>query len=264
MRNLRSILLIAVASMIGVTGTRAADQVLTGVISSASGQKLEGVTVSAKMEGSTITTSIYTDEKGAYYFPPMPAGKYKVWAQALGFETAKSSVDLTAGRHQDLVLKAITDPERRYRQLPSEVVIAALPEATEQDALMKRIFMNNCNSCHPAGYALQFRFNEEGWSKVIDLMKVIGNTGVPGTQVNEIIEHNQKQLAAYLARARGPGETSMKFKPRPRPTGEAAQVVWKLYDLPLNPDAGVGTEVQPQRRHGLDPGHHLEERRDAA
>ena len=65
--------------------------------------------------------------------------------------------------------------------------------------------MNNCNSCHPAGYALQFRFNEEGWSKVIDLMKVIGNTGVPGTQVNEIIEHNQKPLAAYLSRARGPG-----------------------------------------------------------
>ncbi len=245
MRNLRSILLIAVLSMIGVTGTRAADQVLTGVISSASGQKLEGVTVSAKMEGATITTSIYTDEKGAYYFPPMPAGKYKVWAQALGFETAKNSVDLAAGRHQDLVLKEITDPERRYRQLPSEAVIAALPEATEQDALMKRIFMNNCNSCHPAGYALQFRFNEEGWSKVIDLMKVIGNTGVPGTHVNGIIEHNQKPLAAYLSRARGPEATSMTFKPRPRPTGEAAQVVWKLYDLPLNPDAGVGTEYNP-------------------
>ena len=72
------------ASLVGVTGTQAADQVLTGVISSASGQKLEGVTVSAKMEGSTITTSIYTDEKGAYYFPPMPAGKYKVWAAGAG------------------------------------------------------------------------------------------------------------------------------------------------------------------------------------
>jgi streptogramin lyase len=34
----------------------------------------------------------------------------------------------------------------------------------------------------------------------------------------------------------------MKFTPRPRPTGEAARVVWKLYDLPLNPDAGIGTK----------------------
>jgi streptogramin lyase len=55
------------------------------------------------------------------------------------------------------------------------------------------------------------------------------------------MEHNQKELAAYLARARGPGETSMKFAARPRPTGEAARVGWTLYDLPLNPDAGIGT-----------------------
>ena len=56
------------------------------------------------------------------------------------------------------------------------------------------------------------------------------------------MERNQKELAAYLARARGPGETSMKFTPRPRPTGEAARAVWKIYDLPLNPDAGIGTK----------------------
>jgi len=241
MRNLRSLLLAAAAILLIGTAAQAADQVLTGVISSA-GQKLEGVTVSAKMEGSTITTSVYTDEKGAYYFPPMPAGKYNVWAQALGFETAKGSVDLAANRHQDFTLQPITDAERRYRQLPSELVVAALPEATPQDALMKKIFMNNCNSCHPPGYALQFRFNEEGWSKVIDLMKVIGNTGVPGREVNHIIEHNQKPLAAYLARVRGPNETTMVFKSRPRPTGEAARVVWKLYDVPLNPDASVGTK----------------------
>ena len=34
----------------------------------------------------------------------------------------------------------------------------------------------------------------------------------------------------------------MKFVSRPRPTGEAARAVWKLYDLPLNRVAGIGTE----------------------
>ena len=34
----------------------------------------------------------------------------------------------------------------------------------------------------------------------------------------------------------------MKFKDRPRPTGEAARVVWTTYDLPLNPDVGIGTQ----------------------
>src|SRR5437588_11156382 len=122
MRNLRSLLLAAAASLVLVTWAQAADQLLSGMISSPSGQKLDGVTVSAKLDGSTVTTSVYTDETGRYYFPPMPAGKYHVWAQALGFETANSSVDLTAARHLDVVLQEMKDPEKRIRQLPSEAL----------------------------------------------------------------------------------------------------------------------------------------------
>ena len=55
---------------------------------------MSGVTVSAKMDSTTITTSVFTDEDGAYYFPAMSAGHYEVWAQADGFEIARGSVDL--------------------------------------------------------------------------------------------------------------------------------------------------------------------------
>src|SRR5436309_13489431 len=130
MRNVRSLLLAAAAILVMVTAAQAADQLLTGAISSRAGQKLEGVTVSAKMEGSTITTSVYTDESGSYYFPPLPDGKYNVWAQALGFETAKGQVDLAAAKQQNLTLATMTDPERRWRQLPGELMVAALPEET--------------------------------------------------------------------------------------------------------------------------------------
>ena len=41
---------------------------------------------------------------------------------------------------------------------------------------------------------------------------------------NAIIEFNQKQLAAYLARARGPGESSLKVTPRPRPSAVSREV----------------------------------------
>src|SRR3989454_7118869 len=143
MTNIRNLLWAAAVVVLVVTAAQAADQLLTGTISSRAGQKLEGVTVSAKMDGSTITSSVYTDETGRYYFPPLPAGKYSLWAQALGFETAKSSVDLNAARHQDFVLEQITDPEKRIRQMPSEMLAAALPEATPDDARIKRIFMNN-------------------------------------------------------------------------------------------------------------------------
>src|SRR5258708_13637211 len=207
-------------------------------------QKVEGVTVSAKMEGSSITTSVYTDAAGVYVFPPLPAGKYRVWAQALGFEAGKGAVELSAAQRRDFTLQEIADPERRFRQLPGEMMVAALPAASADDARMKKIFMNNCTGCHSTSYALQFRFDEAGWSKIIDLMKVVPVTGVypgPNAKANQIMERHQKQLAAYLARARGPGESSMKLAARPRPAGESARVVWTLYDLPLNPDAGIGT-----------------------
>ena len=100
MTNLRCQLLASVASvvLVGAASTASADQLLTGSITSATGQKLEGVQVSAKKEGSTITTSVYTDQSGAYYLPSLPAGKYNVWAQALGFDVARASVDLSGGR----------------------------------------------------------------------------------------------------------------------------------------------------------------------
>jgi hypothetical protein len=113
---MRTILLASAASFVVAAAAPAAfadDQLLSGAVTSASGEKLGGVTVSAKLEGSTITTSVYTDETGNYYFPPLAAGKYRVWAQALGFEAGKSEVNLTANKQQNLALAAMTDQERR-------------------------------------------------------------------------------------------------------------------------------------------------------
>jgi virginiamycin B lyase len=248
MSKVQAMVAACAAALFAMSPALAADAILSGAIASPSGQKLEGVTVSAKLEGSTITTSVYTDTAGVYVFPPLPAGNYRVWAQALGFELNKGSVDLSAARRQNFTLQEIADAERRFRQLPGEMMVAALPEATPQDAHMKRIFMNNCTACHSSSYALQFRFDEAGWNKIIALMKMVPNNGVypgPGGKPNQIMDRNQKQLAAYLARARGPGESSMKVASRPRPTGEAARAVWTLYDLPLNPDAGIGTKYNP-------------------
>src|SRR5262245_42863536 len=159
----------SVAAISLATSAQAADHLLSGTVTSASGEKLGGVTVSAKADGTTITTSVYTDEQGAYYFPPLPAGKYRVWAQALAFEMAKGDVDLSTARRADLALKPMTDFERQVRQLPGEVLMTALPEASEDDARIKRVFRNACTGCHTPSYVLQFRFDEDGWHEHADL-----------------------------------------------------------------------------------------------
>jgi streptogramin lyase len=244
--GLAKVLLLASAAAIALApaSASAADHILSGSVASAAGEKLGGATVSAKLEGSTITTSVYTDESGNYYFPPMAAGKYKVWAQALSFERALGDVELSANKQQNLTLTTINDPERRWRQLPGELMVASLPEETADDARIKKIFMNQCTGCHTPSYTLQFRFDEGGWNRIINLMKTVNNRGVPQQgQNNQIIALNQKDLAAYLAKVRGPGE-SPKIKERARPTGEAARAVWTLYDVPLNQDVGIGTHYQ--------------------
>src|SRR5262245_46945287 len=139
--------------------------ILSGTVTSAAGEKMGGVTVSAKAEGSTITTTVFTDESGAYFFPPLEAGRYRVWAQALSFETAKGAIELGASSRQNFALKPATD---YFQQLPGDVMLAALPGDTPDDFRMKTQVRKNCTGCHTASYPLQHKFDEAGWSAILE------------------------------------------------------------------------------------------------
>jgi streptogramin lyase len=218
----------------------AADALLSGVVKSPSGEAMGGVTVSAKAEGTTITTTVFTDASGAYYFPPLPTGSYRVWAQALTFDIVRAEVALNANGRQDFTLRPLAN---FVKQLPGDALLAALPQTTPEDARMHRIVRNNCTGCHSASYVLQHRFDEDGWRKVIATMKNINGAGVDQRAnkraPNGALDANENALAAYLARARGPGESSMNFATlRPRPSGEAARAVFREYDVPVDPEIG--------------------------
>src|SRR3990172_8496053 len=65
---------------------------LMGTVKSSDGKLMEGVAVSARANSQTFTTSVFTDQDGQYYFPALSNGRYKVWAQAVGFEAARGEV----------------------------------------------------------------------------------------------------------------------------------------------------------------------------
>ncbi len=261
MTNLRSILLASAAALALSTPALAADQVLSGAIASASGEKLGGVTVSAKLEGSTITHQRLHRRAGQLLLPAAGGRQIQGVGAGARLRDRKSEVDLSGREAAEPRARAMTDPERRWRQLPGEMMVAALPEETADDARIKKIFTNQCTGCHAPSYVLQFRFDEDGWNKIIDLMKVVANTGVVSDRKpNQIIDLNQKELAAYLAKVRGPGESPLKVKDRPRPSGEAARVTWTLYDVPLNPDVGIGTSAPVNDGSDWSLGTHLQAR----
>jgi streptogramin lyase len=227
----------ALALTIGFAGpAAAAEAYLTGTISAANGDKLAGVSVSAKPVTGTITTTVFTDASGAYYFPALEAGQYRVWAQAVSFDTGKSEVDLAGTRQQDFALAPMAD---YFRQLSGEMALAALPHETPEDKRLWQIVHNNCTGCHTPNYPLQNKFDEAGWTAILDLMKMVNVGGIyqgADHKPNGIIAHHEKELAAYLARARGPGPSSVTLQTRPRPTGEAARAVVTEYDVPTDPD----------------------------
>jgi len=230
----------AVAVVFALTPVYAADALLTGVIKSLAGQAMGGVTVSAKADDSSITTTVFTDEAGVYYFPPLPTGQYRVWAQALSFATAKSVVDLSTITYRDFSLVPIKGDFAQ--QLPGDLIMASLPEATAEDMRMKKIVENNCTGCHQPNYPLQHRFNEAGWTAIIDLMKHVNVSGVylgADHKAQGLLDHHEKELAEYLAKSRGPDESAMKVTLRPRPSGETARVVFKEYDVPLQAELNM-------------------------
>ena len=88
---------------------------LAGAVTVADGEPMPGVAVSARAEGSSVTTSVFTDEAGRYYFsplePPLAGGPYQVWAQAVGYERANADVVLDPAHRvaQDFILTGAAD-----------------------------------------------------------------------------------------------------------------------------------------------------------
>jgi len=80
---------------------------LTGQVSSEEGL-MEGVLVSAKRDGSTITVTVDSDEQGRYSFPRnrLDPGQYSLRIRAIGYELdGPASVQIAAGKTATVNLK---------------------------------------------------------------------------------------------------------------------------------------------------------------
>jgi Carboxypeptidase regulatory-like domain len=242
---------------------------LTGTVKGADGKAMEGVAVSARAEGTTITTSVWTNENGAYAFPALDAGRYRVWAQAVGFDrpVAEAAIAPGKGVQQDFTLKPL--PNIIPRQLSTAEWLARLPDDTAFDRRMKMVVLNNCSNCHLPANWLEKRFDRDSWETVLDYMEKIAPDGdVPEDGAGDpkgrraggapfpegeldangdpigihtkLIRFYRKDLVEYLTKVAGPNPVPLKPTPFPRPTGVETQLVVTEYDLPWDRPGGIG------------------------
>jgi streptogramin lyase len=202
---------------------------LMGVVKSAQGTPLEGVAVSARLSGQSFTTSVFTDHDGEYYFPALTDGRYRVWAQAVGFDMARGEVAVSSGKkiEQNFSMAPRKD---FYKQLSSTEWAESLPGDTPEDQRMKDLVHNNCTLCHLTGFIMAKRFDAAGWATILDTM--INHRTEPNTATRRLLTTYKDELVSYLARVRGPDPDAMKFKALPRTTGEANQIVVTEYEIP--------------------------------
>ena len=234
---------------------------LTGTITDADGNPMEGIAVSAKAQGSAITTSVWTDQSGAYAFPVLDAGRYRIWAQAVGFDRPIAEATITPGEsvQQDFTLEPL--PNIIPRQLSSAEWLARLPEDTAQDRRMKMVVLNNCSNCHLVANFLDRRFDTASWETMVDHMTHSTNRtsralpgqrpgggeftageldGEPLNTLGQLIQLYREDLVEYLTKVAGPEPVQLNPTPFARPTGIETQVVVTEYDVPFGHPDGLG------------------------
>src|SRR6185436_5548798 len=86
---------------------------LSGRVTSAEEGPMEGVLVSARKAGSTITVTVVSDGQGWYRFPSskLPAGEYALRIRAVGYDLdSPSTLEIAAGKTTaDLKLRKASD-----------------------------------------------------------------------------------------------------------------------------------------------------------
>jgi streptogramin lyase len=217
---------------------------LTGVVTSAADGALEGVLVSARMAGSTITITVVTNEQGRYRFPEsrLPPGTYTLGIRAVGYDLERPAT-VTVAAHQpatvDLKVRKAADIAA---QLSNAEWIASVPGTDQQKAILRP-----CSHCHTLERIMRSRHTADEMVRVIQRMATYPQLSFPlkiqklpaprvgaGVQTEEQRQAAWRRQAEYLATinlSSGP-RWSYELKTLPRPTGKATDVIYTEYDLP--------------------------------
>ena len=137
---------------------------LAGQVSSQEEGPMEGVVVSAKKDGSTITVSVITDNKGHYSFPAsrLDPGHYTLKIRAVGYNLeAPAAADLAAQKTTTADLKLVKT-KNLVPQMTNAEWLLSMPGTDDQKASLL-----NCVSCHTLERIVRSTHDADEFTQVI-------------------------------------------------------------------------------------------------
>jgi streptogramin lyase len=198
---------------------------------------MEGVVVSAKKAGSTITISVVTDDKGHYSFPAarLEPGHYTLSARAVGYDLdGPKAADVTAGQAATADIK-LKPTQHLANQLTNAEWMMSVPGTDEQKA-----FLLNCNSCHTVERIVRSTHDAAEFAQTFARMGGYYPGSTPRKPQRLVgdamraVGNSDKSAAEYLASINLSQRDTWNYplKTLPRLTGKSTHVIITEYDLP--------------------------------
>jgi virginiamycin B lyase len=226
---------------------------LSGQVSSAEEGRMEGVLVSAKGEGSTVTVTVVSDAKGQYSFPSskLAPGRYTLAIRAAGYEWENPQpAEVAAQKIAQLDLK-LRKTQDLAAQLSNGEWLMSMPGSDEQ----KQGFLS-CVSCHTVERIARSRYNAEEFVPLLKRMRNYAQGSMPlHPQVRPgMREPSPNQLAQMTKFAQYLSTINLSkvekwqypLQTLPRPKGKSTRVIITEYDLPrpvaMPHDAAIDSE----------------------
>ena len=216
---------------------------LAGVVGSADEAAMEGVLVSAKKIGSTITITVVSDKDGRFAFPAskIKPGEYALAIRAVGYQLdGPTKVDVS-GESASAIKLNVRKTTDLVSQLSNGELLMSMPGTDAQKGQLL-----NCVGCHTLQRIVHSKYDSDGFlTQIMPRMQGYVNQSIP--------QHPQLRMAERLMEERGDQRVqvyragadflstinlsaapqwSYAFKTYARPTGRATRVIYTEYDLP--------------------------------
>lgn len=218
-------------------GANDAAAALAGQVASTEEGPMEGVIVSAKKDGSTITVSVITNAQGRYSFPAarLEPGRYGLQIRAVGYDLeGPKSADVAAGAPTSADLK-LRKTRNLSKQLTNAEWMMSVP-GTDDDKLQ----LINCVSCHTLERVVKSSHDADEFVQVIARMNGYAQVSQPIKPQRRVDlsraanPERFRKAAEYLATINLSSGMKHEFelKTLPRVKGRGTNVIITEYDLP--------------------------------
>jgi streptogramin lyase len=235
---------LVVAAWLAAPGQLAAQAgpALTGKVT-AGQEAQEGVLVSAKRSGSTITVTVVSGKDGSYSFPAgrLDPGQYSLRIRAAGFELDGPDQIVVAAEKTATADLALRRTKEIAAQLTNAEWLASMPGTDAEKGQLL-----NCVGCHTLARPLNSKYSADDFLNIVlPRMQGYVNQSIPAhpqlRRAERLMEERGDQrvqvyrgAAEYLASINLSSRPTwnFEFKTLPRPTGAATRVIYTEYDLP--------------------------------